>query len=119
MTPEQNILIERIRTLFVDEPEVREVSMFGGRSVMVNETMIVSALKDGGLLVRVVSVQLFPLGVPEAPAPRRGEPVLTPSEIAHHVRGDALVVRIGSKNLSNPSRAIMDLGNPSWEAAAD
>lgn len=32
---------------------MREVSMFGGRSVMVNEKMIASALKDGSLLVRV------------------------------------------------------------------
>lgn len=53
MTPEQTTLIERIRTLIAKEPVVREVSMFGGRSVMVNEKMIVSALKDGGLLVRV------------------------------------------------------------------
>ncbi|RBP63636.1 TfoX-like protein [Brevibacterium sanguinis] len=53
MTPEQNVLIERLRVMLVDEPVVREVSMFGGRSVMVNEKMIVSALKDGGLLVRV------------------------------------------------------------------
>lgn len=29
--------------------------MFGGRSVMVNEKMIVSALKSGGLLVRVAA----------------------------------------------------------------
>ncbi|MFT3945296.1 MAG: TfoX/Sxy family protein [Ancrocorticia sp.] len=53
MTPEQTALIERIRTLLTNEPVVREVSMFGGRSVMVNEKMIVSALKNGGLLVRV------------------------------------------------------------------
>lgn len=53
MTPDQTALIERVRTLIADEPVVREVSMFGGRSVMVNEKMIVSALKDGGLLVRV------------------------------------------------------------------
>lgn len=46
-------LIERLRTLLADEPVVREVSMFGGRSFMVNEKMIVSALRDGGLLVRV------------------------------------------------------------------
>lgn len=39
--------------MIADEPVVREVSMFGGRSVMVNEKMIVSALKNGGLLVRV------------------------------------------------------------------
>lgn len=53
MTPEQTALIERVRTLIAGEPVVREVSMFGGRSVMVNERMIVSVLKDGGLLVRV------------------------------------------------------------------
>ena len=29
--------------------------MFGGRSFMVNEKMLVSALKDGGLLVRVAA----------------------------------------------------------------
>lgn len=53
MTPEQTSLIERVRSLIADEPVVREVSMFGGRSVMVNEKMIVSVLKNGGLLVRV------------------------------------------------------------------
>ncbi|WP_454172399.1 hypothetical protein [Microbacterium maritypicum] len=53
MTPDQTVLVERVRALIADEPVVREVSMFGGRSVMVNEKMIVSALKDGGLLVRV------------------------------------------------------------------
>lgn len=57
MTPEQTILVERIRTRLADESVVREVSMFGGRSVLVNEKMIVSALKDGGLLVRVDSGQ--------------------------------------------------------------
>ncbi len=53
MTPEQADLVERLRTLLADEPTVREVSMFGGRSIMVNEKMIVSAQKDGALLVRV------------------------------------------------------------------
>lgn len=53
MTPEQTDLIERVRALIADETAMREMSMFGGRSVMVNEKMIVSALKDGGLLVRV------------------------------------------------------------------
>jgi len=53
MTAEQTRLIERLRSLLADEPVVREVSMFGGRSFMVNEKMIVSALRDGGLLVRV------------------------------------------------------------------
>ncbi|MGC5627768.1 TfoX/Sxy family protein [Georgenia sp. Z1344] len=53
MTPEQTVLVERLRARLTDQSAVREVSMFGGRSVMVNEKMIVSALKDGGLLVRV------------------------------------------------------------------
>ena len=57
MTPEQATLIERIRARIVDEPVVREVSMFGAGSVMVNEKMIVSALKNGALLVRVDSDQ--------------------------------------------------------------
>lgn len=53
MTPEQTSLIERIHGLIAEEPAVREVSMFGGRAVMVNEKMIVSAGKTGDLLVRV------------------------------------------------------------------
>ena len=46
-------LIERLRALLADEPSTREVSMFGGRSFMVNDRMIASALKGGDLLVRV------------------------------------------------------------------
>ncbi|MGO3325264.1 TfoX/Sxy family protein [Gordonia sp. (in: high G+C Gram-positive bacteria)] len=53
MTPEQAALIERIRGQIADDLAVREVSMFGGRAVMVNEKMIVSVQKDSGLLVRV------------------------------------------------------------------
>lgn len=53
MTPAQNALLERLRDRLAREPVIREVSMFGGRSIMVNEKMILSALKDGGLLVRV------------------------------------------------------------------
>lgn len=55
MTPAQTALVERLRTLLAGEPVVREVSMFGGRSFMVNEKMIVSASRDGGLLVRVAA----------------------------------------------------------------
>lgn len=51
----QALLIARLRALLTDEPVTREVSMFGGRSFMVNEKMIVSALKDGDLLVRVAA----------------------------------------------------------------
>ena len=53
MTPEQHRLVQRVRTLVDDEPDVREVSMFGGRAIMVNDKMIVSAGKTGDLLVRI------------------------------------------------------------------
>lgn len=52
MTP-QGELIERLRGMLADEGSIREVSMFGGRSFMVNDRMVASALKDGDLLVRV------------------------------------------------------------------
>ena len=52
MTPEQHHLVQRVRALVDDEPDVREVSMFGGRAIMVNDKMIVSAGKSGDLLVR-------------------------------------------------------------------
>ncbi|MGC4192055.1 MAG: TfoX/Sxy family protein [Thermomicrobiales bacterium] len=53
MTPMQDALTGRLRSALADEPAVREMSMFGGRAFMVNEKMVVSAQKDGGLLVRV------------------------------------------------------------------
>ncbi|MGC4152645.1 MAG: TfoX/Sxy family protein [Propionicimonas sp.] len=53
MAAAQSALIDRLRALLADEPVLREVSMFGGRSFMVNEKLIVSALKHGSLLVRV------------------------------------------------------------------
>ena len=52
MTPAQTALVDRLRALLVDEPVQRVVSMFGGRSFMVNDKMIVSALKGGGLGTR-------------------------------------------------------------------
>ncbi|ALQ30626.1 hypothetical protein AA310_09315 [Arthrobacter sp. YC-RL1] len=58
MTPEQTVIVQRIRTLLADEPELREVSMFGGRSIMVNGKMVVSVRKSGTLLVRVNTDQL-------------------------------------------------------------
>ncbi len=57
MTPEQNALVERLRELLTGEAVLREVSMFGGRAFMVNEKMVVSAGKDGSLLVRVSTDQ--------------------------------------------------------------
>ncbi|WP_026818061.1 TfoX/Sxy family protein [Arthrobacter castelli] len=49
----QAALVERLRASLADEPSTREVSMFGGRSFMVNDKMIVSAQGNGDLLVRV------------------------------------------------------------------
>ncbi|GAB3520966.1 TfoX/Sxy family protein [Arthrobacter monumenti] len=53
MTVERERLATRIREELQDEPTVREVSMFGGISFMVNEKMVVAAGKDGSLLVHV------------------------------------------------------------------
>jgi len=53
MTPQQAQLVERLRASLASDASVREVSMFGGRSFMVEERMIASALKSGDLLVRV------------------------------------------------------------------
>ena len=55
MTPEQHHLVQRVRALVDDEPDVREVPMFGGRAIMVNDKMVVSAGKTGDLLVRVAA----------------------------------------------------------------
>lgn len=53
MSPQQSALIDRLRCLLAAEPSTREVAMFGGRSFMVRNKMVVSALKHGDLLVRV------------------------------------------------------------------
>ena len=53
MTETQQSLVERVRGLLDPDVPVREVSMFGGRAIMVNDKMIVSVGKDGSLLVRV------------------------------------------------------------------
>lgn len=53
MKQHQAELIERLRGLLADEPSTREVSMFGGRSFMVNDKLVASALRNGDLLVRV------------------------------------------------------------------
>lgn len=55
MTDARAALVERVRMRLPDGPSVREVSMFGGRSVMVDDRMVVSALRDGDLLVRVAA----------------------------------------------------------------
>ena len=66
MTPEQHRLVQRVRALVDDEPDVREVSMFGGRAIMVNDKMIVSAGKSGDLLVRAHEALLDEPGATQA-----------------------------------------------------
>ena len=60
-----------------------------------------------------------PLGVPQSLGHRRSEPGLTPTEIASHVGGPVLLVRIGSKKLRDPERAVIAPGHPSDESIAD
>ena len=51
--PEQAELVGRIRGLLSDEPSLREVAMFGGKAIMINDKMIVCAMRSGDLLVRI------------------------------------------------------------------
>lgn len=46
-------LVARVRALLPDRPTLREVAMFGGRSIMVEDRMVVSVTKSGDMLVRV------------------------------------------------------------------
>lgn len=49
----QVALIERLRGVLADQSPLRETSMFGTRAFMVNDKIVVCALKGGSLLVRV------------------------------------------------------------------
>ncbi|ASK66693.1 hypothetical protein CFK39_13740 [Brachybacterium avium] len=51
--PAQEALLARIHSLLPPGRAVREVAMFGGRAVMLEDAMLVSAGRDGSLLVRV------------------------------------------------------------------
>ena len=53
MTAEREELADRIRAVLSDGQTVREVSMFGGRSFMVDDSMVVAARRGGDLLVRI------------------------------------------------------------------
>ena len=53
MTTDHTTLADRIRGALATEPSTREVSMFGGRSFMVNNAMVVAERRDGDLLVRI------------------------------------------------------------------
>lgn len=46
-------LLNRVVALLPPELETRTIKMFGGLALMVNEQMLVSAQKDGSLLIRV------------------------------------------------------------------
>lgn len=50
---ERESLVDRIRTHLAGEPSIREVTMFGARAFMVNDTMVVAAQRAGDLLVRI------------------------------------------------------------------
>lgn len=53
MTEERSALAARVRVALPPSGAVREVSMFGGLSFMLDDRMVVSVGRDGSLLVRV------------------------------------------------------------------
>ena len=53
MTAEREVLADRVRAALPRDRPVREVSMFGGLSFMVDDSMVVAARRDGELLVRI------------------------------------------------------------------
>jgi TfoX/Sxy family transcriptional regulator of competence genes len=53
MTAEREALADRVRSALPQDRPVREVSMFGGLSFMVDDSMVVAAGRTGDLLVRV------------------------------------------------------------------
>lgn len=53
MSDARRELVDRVRTALPQDREVREVAMFGGIAIMLDGAMVVSAGKDGDLLVRI------------------------------------------------------------------
>ena len=53
MTTEREALADRVRAALPHDRRVREVSMFGGLSFMVDDSMVVAAGRNGDLLVRI------------------------------------------------------------------
>ena len=53
MTAERDALADRVRAALPQDRPVREVSMFGGVSFMVDDSMVVAAGRGGDLLVRI------------------------------------------------------------------
>lgn len=55
MPPAQSELVDRVRAMIAAEPVQRETALFGGWAFMVNEKILVSAGKEGDLLVRIAA----------------------------------------------------------------
>ena len=53
MTEQQQELAARVRSALPGERAVREVSMFGGLSFLLEDRMVVAVGRDGSLLVRI------------------------------------------------------------------
>ena len=53
MTDQREALAARVRAALPPDRVVREVSMFGGLALMLDDRMVVSVHRDGSLLVRV------------------------------------------------------------------
>ena len=53
MTAEREALADRVWAALPNDRPVREVSMFGGLSFMVDDSMVVAVGRDGDLLVRI------------------------------------------------------------------
>jgi TfoX N-terminal domain len=53
VTAEREALADRIRSALPHDRPVRELSMFGGLSFLVDDSMVVAARRGGALLVRV------------------------------------------------------------------
>jgi hypothetical protein len=53
MTEQRQTLVGRVRAALSRDRAVREVSMFGGLSFMLDNRMVVSVNRDGSMLVRI------------------------------------------------------------------
>ena len=53
MTEQREALADRVRAALPHDRPIREVSMFGGLSFMVDDSMVVAAGRQGDLLVRI------------------------------------------------------------------
>jgi TfoX/Sxy family transcriptional regulator of competence genes len=89
MTAAQEALTDRIRSVLPGDRSVREVSMFGGLSFMVDDSMVVAARRGGDLLVRIDPARYDELlDVPGAEPAVMGERPMGPGWIT--VSPDAL-----------------------------